>query len=190
MQVPAVDRGIASQFRQFLLTFTDEKGRSVYGSRIRVLGQDNAESLEVSLVHLMEAKGILAWFVCFAPTEVLPIFDRVAMDCVELQYPDYAMIHAEIHVRLTDHASSTKLRDLRETNMGHLVKVSGVVTRRTGVFPSSSLSTLTVSSARRCWVRTLRSRTRSLSCPSATTANLRARSRSTRKRRCIETSRK
>lgn len=139
VQVPAVDRGIASQFRQFLLTFTDEKGRSVYGSRIRVLGQDNAESLEVSLVHLMEAKGILAWFVCFAPSEVLPIFDRVAMDCVELQYPDYALIHAEIHVRLTDHASSTKLRDLRETNMGHLVKVSGVVTRRTGVFPQLKL---------------------------------------------------
>lgn len=137
--VPAVARGIATQFRHFLLEFTDAQGRSVYGARIRVLGQDNAESLEVSMKHLMESRAILVWFVCFAPAEVLPIFDRVAMDAVELQYPDYGLIHADIHVRLGDHASMTKLRNLRENNMGQLVKVSGVVTRRTGVFPQLKL---------------------------------------------------
>ena len=132
---PAVNRTIFREFKSFLTEYTDDHGTSVYGTRIRTLGEVNAESLEVSYDHLSASKAILAYFLANAPAEVLSIFDKVAMDVVLLHYPDYARIHSEIHVRVSDLPVHYTLRQLRQTHLNCLVRVSGVVTRRTGVFP-------------------------------------------------------
>ncbi|RLV84763.1 DNA replication licensing factor MCM2 [Meyerozyma sp. JA9] len=132
---PAVSKSIARELKSFLLEYTDEKGRSVYGAKIRTLGEVNAESLEVSYDHLADSKAILALFLATSPTEMLKIFDIVAMEATELHYPNYSQIHQEIHVRITNFPNLLTLRDLRESNLNSLIKVSGVVTRRTGVFP-------------------------------------------------------
>ncbi|KAK9479331.1 MCM2/3/5 family-domain-containing protein [Lipomyces japonicus] len=133
---PAVNRTIAREFKSFLLEYIDEtNGKSVYGTRIRLLGELNSESLEVSYQHLVDAKSTLARFLLYAPSEMLKIFDVVAMEVTELHYPDYSRIHLEIHVRISDMPALTALRELREVHLNTLVKVSGVVTRRTGVFP-------------------------------------------------------
>ncbi|KAK9365157.1 MCM2/3/5 family-domain-containing protein [Lipomyces kononenkoae] len=132
---PAVHRSIAREFKNFLFEYIDENGRSVYGSRIRILGEVNSESLEVSYLHLLEAKSVLARFLLFAPAEMLKIFDVVAMEVTELHYPDYSRIHLEIHVRISDVPNVRPLRELREVHLNNLVCVTGVVTRRTGVFP-------------------------------------------------------
>ncbi|KAK5781118.1 hypothetical protein RI543_001509 [Arxiozyma heterogenica] len=132
---PNVSRTIARELKSFLLEYTDETGRSVYGARIRTLGEMNSESLEVNYRHLAESKAILALFLAKCPEEMLKIFDLVAMEATELHYPDYARIHSEIHVRISDFPTILNLRELRESNLGSLVRVTGVVTRRTGVFP-------------------------------------------------------
>ncbi|SCV04028.1 LAMI_0H12860g1_1 [Lachancea mirantina] len=132
---PNVARTIARELKAFLLEFTDDNGRSVYGARIRTLGEQNSESLEVNFRHLAESKAILALFLAKCPEEMLKIFDVVAMDATQLHYPDYARIHSEIHVRISDFPTLLNLRELRESNLNSLVRVSGVVTRRTGVFP-------------------------------------------------------
>lgn len=132
---PAVSRSIARELKAFLLEYTDDNGRSVYGARIRTLGEVNAESLEVSYEHLADSKAILALFLATSPAEILKIFDIVAMEATELHYPNYSQIHQEIHVRITNFPNYLNLRDLRENNLNQLIKVSGVVTRRTGVFP-------------------------------------------------------
>lgn len=132
---PAVSRSIARELKTFLLEFTDDKGKSVYGARIRSLGEINSESLEVSYDHLTESKAILALFLATSPMEMLKIFDIVAMEATELHYPNYSQIHQEIHVRIINFPNLISLRDLRETNLNNLVKIKGVVTRRTGVFP-------------------------------------------------------
>jgi DNA replication licensing factor MCM2 len=132
---PPVLRTITREFRSFLTEFTDENGTSVYGTRIRTLGEVNAESLEVSYIHLGDSKAILAYFLANAPAEMLKIFDIVAMEVTLLHYPDYERIHSEIHVRITDLPIHYTLRQLRQTHLNCLVRVSGVVTRRSGVFP-------------------------------------------------------
>jgi DNA replication licensing factor MCM2 len=66
---------------------------------------------------------------------MLQIFDDVALEAILLYYPSYERIHSEIHVRITELPTSLTLRDLRQTNLNCLVRVSGVVTRRSGVFP-------------------------------------------------------
>jgi len=132
---PNVYRSVAMHFRNFLLEYTDEHGSSVYGARIRTLGVVNAESLEISFQHLAESKATLALFLANAPLETLKIFDEVAMDAVRMDYPDYDRIHSEIHVRVADLPTSYTLRELRQAHLNALVRVRGVVTRRTGVFP-------------------------------------------------------
>ena len=132
---PAVTRTIFREFKSFLTEYTDEHGTSVYGTRVRTLGEVNAESLEVSYDHLSSSKAILAYFLANAPSEMLEIFDRVAMDVTLLHYPDYERIHSEIHVRISDLPVHYTLRQLRQTHLNCLVRVTGVVTRRTGVFP-------------------------------------------------------
>ncbi|ORY73673.1 DNA replication licensing factor MCM2 [Protomyces lactucae-debilis] len=133
--VEQVRRAIAREFKKFLLEYTDEHGTSVYGQRIRTLGEVNSESLEVSYAHLAESKGTLAFFLATAPEDMLKIFDLVAMEATLLFYPDYERIHAEIHVRITELPKTYTLRELRQVHLNGLVKVSGVVTRRSGVNP-------------------------------------------------------
>jgi len=133
--MPAVHRTIAREFKSFLTEFIDENGTSVYGNRIRTLGEVNAESLEVSYDHLTSSKAVLAWMLANAPTEMLKIFDQVALDTTLLHYPDYERIHSEIHVRITEVPLQYTLRQLRQSHLNCLVRVSGVVTRRSGVFP-------------------------------------------------------
>lgn len=133
--LPNVHRTIAREFKSFLTEYTDDNGISVYGNRIRTLGEINAESLEVSFDHLASAKATLAYFLANAPSEMLKIFDQVAMDTTLLHYPDYERIHNEIHVRITDLPINYTLRQLRQSHLNCLVRVSGVVTRRSGVFP-------------------------------------------------------
>jgi DNA replication licensing factor MCM2 len=132
---PAVARTIAREFKSFLTEYIDEHAQSVYGNRIRTLGEINAESLEVSFDHLAESKATLAYWLANTPTEMLKIFDQVAMEVTLLHYPDYERIHSEIHVRMSDLPVQYTLRQLRQSHLNCLVRVNGVVTRRSGVFP-------------------------------------------------------
>lgn len=95
----------------------------------------NSESLEVSYIHLARSRPILAYFLANSPQAMLELFDQVALDVILLYYPSYDRIHSEIHTRITELPTSLSLRDLRQTNLNCLVRVTGVVTRRTGVFP-------------------------------------------------------
>jgi DNA replication licensing factor MCM2 len=60
---------------------------------------------------------------------------QVARDVVLKRYPDYWRITDEIHVRIKQLPIIDSLRDLRHMHLNAFVKVSGVVTRRTGVYP-------------------------------------------------------
>jgi DNA replication licensing factor MCM2 len=52
-------------------------------------------------------------------------------------FPNYRAILGgeEVHVRIAALPILDNLRDLRHAHLGALVRVAGVVTRRTGVFP-------------------------------------------------------
>ncbi|KAL4995636.1 MCM2/3/5 family-domain-containing protein [Aspergillus recurvatus] len=132
---PQVLRSIYREFKAFLTEFTDPTGSSVYGNKIKTLGEVNSASLEVSYTHLSSTKAVLGYFLANEPTEVLKVFDQVALDVTLFHYPQYHDIHNEIHVRITDLPIVYTLRQLRQSHLNCLVRVSGVVTRRTGVFP-------------------------------------------------------
>ena len=61
----------------------------------------------------------------------MSIFDEVATQVVLGEFDSYGDIHDEIYVRISDLPIKDKLRDLRQANLHQLVRVEGVVTRRT-----------------------------------------------------------
>lgn len=65
----------------------------------------------------------------------MKIFNSVALDVVLAGFEEYKNIKEEIHVRITDLPITEHISELRLTHLNALVKVTGVVTRRSGVFP-------------------------------------------------------
>jgi DNA replicative helicase MCM subunit Mcm2 (Cdc46/Mcm family) len=63
------------------------------------------------------------------------IFDEVLGQWTKKLFPYYESITKEVHVRMTDIPLSDKIRDLRQGHLNSLIRVCGVVTRRTTVFP-------------------------------------------------------
>eukprot|EP00743_Colponemidia_sp_Colp-15_P001012 GILK01001118.1.p1 GENE.GILK01001118.1~~GILK01001118.1.p1 ORF type:complete len:891 (+),score=144.69 GILK01001118.1:49-2721(+) len=128
-------REVKRRFRKFLTDFQDAQGRVVYAEKIKSMCADNRQSLEISYTHLTQKVPILAIWVADAPAELLKLFDEVAWRVVLEAFENYDQVHNEVHVRINDLPISDSLRELRQVHLNALIKVSGVVTRRTGVFP-------------------------------------------------------
>ena len=50
-------------------------------------------------------------------------------------FANYINIHSEVYVRIRDLPVEDKLRDLRQIHLNALIKIRGVVTKRTNVMP-------------------------------------------------------
>jgi DNA replication licensing factor MCM2 len=132
----AVTRKIANEFKNFLQTYI-KGGIKVYNQRISDMCSANKESLEVSFMELSQKAPHLAVYVADAPIEMLKIFDETAMSVALGLFKRYkeGISIQELHVRITELPICDSLRDIRKIHLNTLIKVSGVVTRRTGVFP-------------------------------------------------------
>jgi len=132
---PKVQNEIKRKFREFLTSFRDEAGKAVYPERIQNMVVENKKSLNVSYVHISVCYPALAIWTADEPQVMLELFDEVATNAANDLFPGYNAIQQSIHVRLTQLPISDKLRDLRHSHLNMLVKVTGVVTRRTDVYP-------------------------------------------------------
>lgn len=131
---PRTRREIRRRFRHFLEHFHEDRGRT-YGHIIESMCSRNSQSLEVNYVHLSQEEPLLAIWVADAPQPMLEIFNEVAQDVVLEKFPDYGRIAPEIFVRITGLPILDSIRDIRQAHLNALIKIAGVVTRRTGVFP-------------------------------------------------------
>ena len=75
-----------------------------------------------------------------APRDVLEVLNEAATKHTLRLFPSYYTIRDYIHVRISDVPIVDSLRDLRRSHLDGLVKVSGVITRRSGVFPQLKLA--------------------------------------------------
>ncbi|CAI5745352.1 unnamed protein product [Peronospora destructor] len=130
---------IKRRFRNFLNTFADGKDRLVYHEKIVQLAQRNEQSLEIEIGDVIHSMSMVAAWLVEAPKDMLVILDEVAQEVVLALFPYYSTIHQKIYVRILDLPGTERLRDLRTAHLNFLIKVSGVVTRRTSVFPQLQL---------------------------------------------------
>eukprot|EP00475_Leptophrys_vorax_P037027 TRINITY_DN6332_c0_g2_i1.p1 TRINITY_DN6332_c0_g2~~TRINITY_DN6332_c0_g2_i1.p1 ORF type:complete len:919 (-),score=211.60 TRINITY_DN6332_c0_g2_i1:100-2856(-) len=130
-----IRREIKKRFRTFLSEFTDGRGRLLYPPRISAMCSENKESLNVNFPHLSQACPVLSVWIADCPKQVLELLDEETYSVVLLMFPQYNQVHPAVHVRITDLPISDSIRDLRQEHLNSLIKVPGVVTRRTSVFP-------------------------------------------------------
>ena len=131
---PAVSEEVRKRFARFLRSVGADGGRT-YADKVRAMCSRNRESLEVNYHDLSHAVPILAIWVADAPAAMLKLLDEAAMDTVRIMFPEYGNVSKHVHVRITDLPIEDPIRDLRQAHVGCLVKVSGVITRRSQVFP-------------------------------------------------------
>ncbi|KAA8494300.1 DNA replication licensing factor mcm2 [Porphyridium purpureum] len=135
-----VRRDVRRRFGDFLRHCSDDRtGASVYKSKIRIMCAENRQSVVVSYGHLVSYDPVLAVWVADAPAEMLPLLDSEAFQVTLEFFPEYGAIHPEVFVRIAELPILDNLRDIRHIHLNCLIKVGGVVTRRTSVFPQLKL---------------------------------------------------
>lgn len=141
IQTPAVSNEVKRRFKRFLTTFDPSRDAPEgadtvkYAVRVRQMCSENKESLNVSYLHLSKAAPVLGIWVADSPKLMLELLDAAAMDVVCIMFPSYPRTRPKIHVRIYDLPIQDSIRELRQIHMGCLVKVVGVITRRSSVFP-------------------------------------------------------
>ena len=100
----------------------------------------NKQSLEVDFLHLCGPhevnEALLGVWLADCPRQMLPLLHETAQQFALQLYENYDEIHANnIFVRITGLPVMDSLRSIRQSHLDGLVRTSGVVTRRTGVFP-------------------------------------------------------
>ena len=135
LQQPRTIKFIRQQFQSFLRNFKDDKGVDVYEQRITEMCSNNKQSLEVTYTHLSLKIPTLAIWVAECPSLTLPIFNEVAFELVTEVFPAYENIYKQVYVRIKDLPIEDNLRDLRQIHLNALIKIKGVVTKRTGIYP-------------------------------------------------------
>jgi DNA replication licensing factor MCM2 len=130
---------IKRRFRDFLENYRLARGERVHDRLIDDMCAANESSLHISYMHLSHYAPILAIWIADVPRQMLVLFNEVATRVVFARFPDYWNIATDITVRILDLPIIDSLRELRQAHLNAFVKVSGVITRRTGIFPQLKL---------------------------------------------------
>jgi DNA replication licensing factor MCM2 len=129
-------RVIRNRVYNFLLNFTQGTSQ-VYVERVRAMTRANGESFEVSYMHLGEVyASTLALWLVDAPELMLELLDEAANYLVyHALFPHYSHVRKRVRVRIAELPLVDPIRDFRQTHRDVLVRVEGVVIRRSPVYP-------------------------------------------------------
>lgn len=122
---------VKNLFIKFLNSFNSKK----YIKEIKKMCSENLESLYVSFMDITEYSDVLLKLLDLYPEQTLEIFESGLDQIVKTYFPNYDQIKKKLHCRIIGLPVSESIRSLRNNHLNKLVKVRGVVTRRTGVFP-------------------------------------------------------
>lgn len=139
LQLEPFRREVRRLFRRFLLTYSEEGGPRIYPPKIQEMCLNNRQSFTIDYIHLCRAEHSLGMYLPDTPETMLELFDDEATAYVAETFSNYHRVHSRIHVRLDNLSIVDKIRDLRQSHLNLLVKIDGVVTRRTGAFPQLKL---------------------------------------------------
>ena len=132
---------IQRRFRAFLRHFQPESDRSrrrgngIYEQKIRTMCAANLSTLAVSYQHLSDSEPVLTMWLNDAPKDMIPVLNEAATRHTIMLFPSYKSIKSQIHVRISELPILDSLRDLRRSHIDRLIKVEGVVTRRSQIYP-------------------------------------------------------
>jgi len=130
---------IKQSFQQFLLKFKLE-GASVpgYPDKLRKMAEDDERHLDVNFGHLQQWSPQLSLWIADHPNQILPILNETLMHEAARRFGTYKgdLENDENELRVAIHSFPVReqIRELTTRQIGKLVSVGGVVTRRSKVF--------------------------------------------------------
>ncbi|XP_073307306.1 DNA replication licensing factor MCM2 [Primulina huaijiensis] len=133
-----VRRFIAKKIKDFLLTYVNSKNEHrdfEYLRQINEMVAVNKCSLEIDYKQFIYIHPNIAIWLADAPQSVLEVMEEVANKVVFDLHPNYRKIHQKIYVRITNLPVYDQIRNIRQIHLNTMIRIGGVVTRRTGVFP-------------------------------------------------------
>ncbi|XP_051122659.1 DNA replication licensing factor MCM2 [Andrographis paniculata] len=133
-----VRRFIAKKFKKFLLTYVNPKsdhGDFEYLRQINEMVLFNKCSLEIDYKQFIYVHPNIAIWLADAPHSVLEVMEEVVNKIVYDLHPNYRKIQHKIYVRITNLPVYDQIRNIRQIHLNTLIRIGGVVTRRSGVFP-------------------------------------------------------
>ncbi|CAD7698068.1 unnamed protein product [Ostreobium quekettii] len=127
---------IARRFKRFIQQAKNAAGHRIYWEKLNKMVMESRKALEVDFVDLGRAFKRLVIFLVDEPRLMLDIFNEVLLELASLLVTNFAELgYTEAFVRIINVPSDETLRTIRQSHLNTLVGVSGVVVRRTGVFP-------------------------------------------------------
>ncbi|RZC59551.1 hypothetical protein C5167_006849 [Papaver somniferum] len=133
-----VRRLIAKKFKEFLLTYENSRNQQGDFEYIRLINEmvsANKCSLEIDYKQFIYVHPNIAIWLADAPQSVLEVMEDVAKSVVFNLHPNYKNIHQKIYVRITNLPVYDQIRNIRQIHLNTMIRIGGVVTRRSGVFP-------------------------------------------------------
>ncbi|KAI3989440.1 hypothetical protein MKX01_032542 [Papaver californicum] len=133
-----VRRLIAKKFKEFLLTYENPRNQQGDFEYIRLINEmvsANKCSLEIDYKQFIYIHPNIAIWLADAPQSVLEVMEDVAKSVVFNLHPNYKNIHQKIYVRITNLPVYDQIRNIRQIHLNTMIRIGGVVTRRSGVFP-------------------------------------------------------
>ncbi|CAH9129730.1 unnamed protein product [Cuscuta epithymum] len=131
-----VRRFIAKKFKEFLCSYVNEKTKQEdYLRQINEMVAVNKCSLEIDYKQFIYVHPNIAIWLADAPQSVLEVMEEVANKVVFDLHSNYKKIHQKIHVRITNLPIYDQIRNIRQIHLNSIIRIGGVVTRRSGVFP-------------------------------------------------------
>ncbi|CAI9275262.1 unnamed protein product [Lactuca saligna] len=133
-----VRRFIAKKFKEFILTYENPKNENhefLYLNQINEMVSANKCSLEIDYKQFIYIHPNIAIWLADAPQSVLEVMEEVANKVVFSIHSNYKSIHQKIYVRVTNLPVYDQIRNIRQIHLNTMIRIGGVVTRRSGVFP-------------------------------------------------------
>ncbi|KAL8106483.1 hypothetical protein AgCh_030029 [Apium graveolens] len=133
-----VRRFIGKKFKEFILTYANPKNENTeleYLQQINEMVSVNKCSLEIDYKQFIYIHPNIAIWLADAPQSVLEVMEEVANKVVFELHPNYKQIHQKIYVRITNLPVYDQIRNIRQIHLNTMIRIGGVVTRRSGVFP-------------------------------------------------------
>lgn len=127
---------VKNNFIKFLNTFGDKK----YIKAVKMMCAENKESLFVSYTDMESFSVQLINVLVVSAESAIEVFDDALQIVVKSLFPNYFLIKSRVHVRIINVPVFEELRELRNENLGCLIKVKGIITRRSGIFPRTFMA--------------------------------------------------
>eukprot|EP00756_Hemistasia_phaeocysticola_P017313 Hpha_TRINITY_DN15531_c4_g3::TRINITY_DN15531_c4_g3_i1::g.105459::m.105459/K02540/MCM2; DNA replication licensing factor MCM2 len=124
---------VKRHFRKFLRQSQD--GEAPYIQSMKKMVGRGGRSLAVHYIDVYKASPKLALYAVDSPSSILPLFTEVATAETARIYPSLRGEAFKVHIRVQDLPVTDSIRSLRCIHMGRLIRVRGVVTRRSQVYP-------------------------------------------------------